>query len=313
LTLAMMRNLHNHFGIPAETLLSEGRAQINWNVAPDYEKFPLVEMAKRGYFGESHKSLPIPQLKNRAEEFICGFLNPILVGNNHELAFLPAPQLQSGARGINDYALLVWTAQVKKKARQEHIEMPYQKGVIDDGWVRELIKLSRFKEGPKLAKEYLARYGIALVIEPHFNKTYLDGAAILDGNRAIIGVTLRHNRLDNFWFVLLHEIAHIKLHLNANTPEITDNLDDKVQQAESIEKEADVFAQEALIPAQYWANSAVRTSYLSADAVKLARELDISITIIAGRVRHETGNWRLLQNHLNKDNVKMMFGLELDD
>jgi HTH-type transcriptional regulator/antitoxin HigA len=52
--------------------------------------------------------------------------------------------------------------------------------------------------GPKLAKEYLARYGITLVIEKHFKRTFLDGAAMLDGHRPIVALTLRHDRIDNF-------------------------------------------------------------------------------------------------------------------
>jgi len=39
--------------------------------------------------------------------------------------------------------------------------------------MRELAKLSAFDEGPKLAKEYLVRHGITLVIEKHFKRTFL--------------------------------------------------------------------------------------------------------------------------------------------
>jgi len=318
LTLAMMRSLYKGLEIPAGILLSEEHCQIDLNVDPDFDakKFPLSEMAKRGYFGEQHKTTPIQQIKDSAEELIRGFMNSISPRSHRELAFLRAPQSQSGARTMNDYALEAWKARVKQKARLEAIEAPYQGSVITDNWVCELVKLSRFKgagQGPKLAKEFLARYGIVLVVEPHFKKTYLDGAAMLDGDRAIIAMTLRHDRLDNFWFVLLHEIAHIKLHLNAECPEITDDLEDKVEQAKVIEKEADAYAQEALIPAHQWSLSSVSQTHSIVDAQQLARELDISVAIIAGRVRHTTGNWRLLQSVLGKGEVKEMFGIDVNE
>jgi len=315
LTLAMIRSLHKGLGIPAEILLSEEHGQIDLATDPDFDatKFPLSEMAKRGYFGEQHKTTSVQQLKDRAEELIRGFMNLVGSGNNRSLVFLRSPQAQNGSRSMNDYALAAWVAQVTQKARQEIIEAPYQDGVISDDWVRELVKLSRFKEGPKLAKEYLARHGIVLVIEPHFKKTYLDGAALLDRDRAIIGMTLRHDRLDNFWFALLHEVAHIKLHLNSDHPIIADNLEDKVQQAAAIEKEADSLAQKAFIPTERWNSSAVSSTHSLADAQQLARELDISVAIVAGRVRHTTGNWRLLQNALGKGEVKEMFGINVDD
>lgn len=320
LTLSMMRILHNKLGIPADILLGEMHSQFDLAADPGFDatQFPLSEMAKRGYFGDQYKLTPLQQIKERAEELIRGFMNSIATGNNPAPAYhLRAPQSQSGARSMNDCALEAWMARVIQKAHQEEIDAPYQNSVITDEWARELVKLSRFKnegqQGPKLAKEYLAQYGIVLVVEPHFKKTYLDGASMLDGDRAIIGMTLRHDRLDNFWFVLLHEIAHIKLHLNPERPIIADNLEDKIQQAATIEKEADAFAQEALIPTERWNLSAVSRSYSLADAQQLARELDISVAIVAGRVRHTTGNWRLLQNALGKAEVKEMFGIDVDD
>ncbi len=317
LTLAMIRNLHKALAIPAEILLNEEYGHINLADDPDFDatKFPLSEMAKRNYFGEKHKSSSLQQLKDCAEELINKFLNTLCLGkdSNHKLVFLRSPQTQNGTRSINDYALAAWLTKVKQKARQEIIEVAYQDGVISDDWVRELVKLSRFKEGPKLAKEYLARHGIVLVIEPHFKKTYLDGAALLDEDRAIIGMTLRHDRLDNFWFALLHEVAHIKLHLNSERPIIADNLDDKVQQAADVEKQADSFAQEALIPAKSWNESKVSKTNLLIDAQQLARELDISDAIVAGRVRHTTGNWRLMPNALGKGEVKQIFGIKVND
>ena len=58
------------------------------------------------------------------------------------------------------------------------------------GWLRELAKFSAFDERPKLAREYLARHGITLVVEKHFKGTFLDGGAMLDGDRPIVALTL---------------------------------------------------------------------------------------------------------------------------
>lgn len=314
LTLSMIRSLHKALGIPADILLSEEHGQIDLATDPGFEptKYPLLEMAKRGYFGNQYKATPIQQLKDQAEILIRKFMHSVGATNQQELALLRSTQSQNGSRTMNDYALTVWMARVKQKAMLEEIEVPYQPGVITEGWARELVKLSRFKEGPRLAKEYLARHGIVLVIEPHFKKTYLDGAALLIDDRAVVGMTLRHDRLDNFWFVLLHEIGHIALHLNSGRPFITDDLEDKVEQSTEIEREADKFAQEALIPSSNWDSSAVSHSSSLDDAQQLAREIEVSIAIVAGRVRHTTGNWRLLQNKLGKGQVKEMFGINSD-
>jgi hypothetical protein len=41
-------------------------------------------------------------------------------------------------------------------------------------------------------------------------------------NRPVIGLTLRHDRLDNFWFTLFHEIGHVLKHLSPENPAILD-------------------------------------------------------------------------------------------
>lgn len=306
LTLAMMRNLHKGLGIPADVLLSESQIDIDLNQPAlfDYTSFPLKEMAKRGCFGTKYIAASPPALKDIAEELIRKFFGQSLSTN---MALLRSPQTQTGTRAMNDAALLAWTLMVKKKALAEPIETSYTQGVITKEWLSELVKLSEYTEGPKLAKEYLARYGIVLVVEPHFKKTYLDGAAMLLGDRAVVGVTLRYDRLDNFWFVLMHELAHVQKHLSPAEPIVMDDLDDKIQRAEQREAEADEVAQETLIPMNAWLASAVKNTYTSADAIELAQQLNISPAIVAGRVRKETGNWRLLHNMLGKDAVKAMF------
>ena len=62
--------------------------------------------------------------------------------------------------------------------------------------------------------EFLNRHGISVEIVRHLPRTYLDGAALqsADGH-PVIGLTLRYDRVDNFWWVLLHELAHVTRHL----------------------------------------------------------------------------------------------------
>ncbi len=58
---------------------------------------------------------------------------------------------------------------------------------------------------PKILKDL----GIYFIIVPHLNKTYLDGATFYVDNNPVIALTLRYNRIDSFWFTLMHEIGHI--------------------------------------------------------------------------------------------------------
>ncbi len=291
LTLAMIRKLYTGLGIAAETLL-QGDGGIDLSDTPAYDpsKFPLQEMFKRGYFKTTFDSLR--KVKDHAEEAVREFMQ------NAQLqpARLRAPLHQKGVRTMDEYALLAWQVAVLKKARALKLSREYAHGSITEAWLRDLTKLSRFDQGPKLAQEFLADAGIALVFEDHFDKTYLDGAAMLDGARPVIALTLRHDRLDNFWFALLHELVHVQKHLRPDNDFIADNLEDKLQMQTHDERQADEGAKNTLITPDEWEASAVRLEHSTENAKALADQLRIHPVIVAGRVRHETGNWRLLSN-----------------
>lgn len=294
LSLNMVKKLHHGLGIPAAALLAnESADDTKGEVDYDYEKFPLQEMYERGMFPDHPGGLKL--LRQDAPRLVKTFLASTTQSAN-VAGLLRAPLFQSGGRTMDECALRIWYACVIRKARQSPPRATYQPGVITPGWLRDLAKLSTFDKGPRLAHEYLSKHGIGLVIERRFNKTYLDGAAMLDGKLPIVALTLRHDRLDNFWFALMHELVHVRLHLQPSRAFIADNLEDKTRSSQQEEAEADEGAQEALIPQKMWKASAVRSTHSMVDALALAREAGIHPCIVAGRVRYETGNWRLLSS-----------------
>lgn len=295
LNLAMIRKLHQELGIPADVLLAKTDDAVDLSEEPSYDpaKFPLKEMISRGYFQGFRGTLR--EARDNAEELIRSFMRGIHLHPTQQ-ARLRAPMHQSGSRLMDDYALLTWHVAVLKKARQIKFKSAYVKGCLSDERLKELARLSRFEQGPRLAQEFLADMGIALVFENHFNKTYLDGAAMFDGERPVVALTLRHDRLDNFWFALLHELVHVKVHLGPDCPFIADNLEDKIHQQTKEEREADDGARDALIPRAEWLASDLLSSPTMDAAFALADKLRIHPTIVAGRVRYESGNWRLLSS-----------------
>ncbi|MGE5452182.1 MAG: ImmA/IrrE family metallo-endopeptidase [Acidobacteriota bacterium] len=295
LNLAMIRKLHQELGIPADVLLATSDDAVDLSEEPSYDpaKFPIKEMISRGYFDGFRGTLR--EAKDNAEELIRSFMRGIHLHPTQQ-ARLRAPMHQSGSRLMDDYALLTWHVAVLKKARQIKFKSAYVKGSLTDERLKELARLSRFEQGPRLAQEFLADMGIALVFENHFNKTYLDGAAMFDGERPVVALTLRHDRLDNFWFALLHELVHVKKHLGPDCSFIADNLEDKIHQQTKEEREADEGAREVLIPHAEWLASDLLISPTMDAALALADKLRIHPAIVAGRVRYESGNWRLLSS-----------------
>jgi len=298
LSLPMIRRLNQGLGIPADILIEDVETDsslVDQEPEMDFTRFPLKEMLERGCFGDFEGN--VQRLKDYAEDLVRKFMQDLLP-KRMEPAFLRAPLHQRGDRQADEMAILAWRMCVLRKAREVISTREYKHGTITPEWLRELAKLSAFDEGPKLAKEHLARHGITLVIERHFKRTFLDGAAMLDNDRPIVALTLRHDRVDNFWFALLHELAHVAKHLKPETPVFIDDLDRTNLQ--TVEGEADAMAQEALIPNKSWSAAKVRQTLASEDVIAYADEIGVHPAIVAGRLRHEEKNFRLLSHLIGK-------------
>ena len=134
----------------------------------------------------------------------------------------------------------------------------YKPGSVTEKLLRDIATLSYLDSGPQLAKEFLNKCGIHVIIERHLPKTHLDGAAIkLPDGSPVVALTLRYDRLDHFWFTLFHELAHVSLHLDKN--EIDVFFDDLTEVGkDKYEREADQLASDVLTADATWTAIASR-------------------------------------------------------
>jgi HTH-type transcriptional regulator/antitoxin HigA len=294
LSLPMMRRLHEMLGIPAAVLMGQPGARLPEPDAKiEWCRFPVVEMRKRGWV-ESRGSAQA--IRGHAEELVRAFISPF----DEEMALpMCARQHVRDGKVMDAYALCAWKIRIMHLAGTQKIGV-YVPGSVTQDFIREVVRLSYLTDGPRLAREYLAKSGIHLVTERHLSKTYLDGAALLmPGGHPLVALTLRYDRLDHFWFTLAHELAHVALHLDSDNEAFFDDLE--AVGSSQQETDADRMASEALIPRTAW-QSARLTPVSSVDEIKVfASELRISPAIPAGRVRHEAKNhslfWQLVGNH----------------
>ncbi|MEN8691739.1 MAG: transcriptional regulator [Desulfobacterales bacterium] len=306
LSLTMMRSLNKYLGISAEVLLNEPGARFPDGMQNlEWDKFPVVEMAKRCWVPN------VKDPKENAEELMRKLI--IQAGGIETVPFALFRQGKSARYNskMDTYALTAWCIRVLALARENPLKNKYKKGSLKPSTLQEIARLSYFENGPLLAKEYLEKQGIYLIVVPHLPKTYLDGAAILmpDGT-PVIGLTLRHDRIDNFWFCLLHELAHVAKHLTESDRIIIDDLDLIRHDAESEdknEKEADEMTRDGLIPKKVWERNPIRGKVTAAKVYALAEQLKIHPAIIAGRVRYEQNNYKLLTKFVGRKQVRCLF------
>ncbi len=306
LTLAMMRSLNKGLGISAEVLLKEPGANFPSEIQDmEWYRFPVVEMAKRRWIPD------VDDLKAKAEELIRDSISQ--AGG---LKIEPTVFFRQGRRGrynpkMDQYALTAWCIRVLFLARKNPLRTKYIKGSIKMRTLQEIARLSYFDNGPLLAREYLEKHGIHLIVVSHLPKTYLDGAAILlPDETPVIGLTLRYDRIDNFWFCLLHELAHISKHLSESEWIIVDDFDLRGKDVEGediIEKEADEMTRDGLIPKKVWDRNPIEGKATTEKVYSLAAKLKIHPAIIAGRIRYEQNNYRLLSKLVGNKQIRKHF------
>ena len=208
----------------------------------------------------------------------------------------------------NFYALWAWCWRVVGTATENAPQVAFKPGTMDMEFMHKVAQCSEQEDGPLAARNCLAERGIALVVERHLPRTCQDGAALrLDSGLAVIGLKLGDDRIDNFWFTLMHELAHVRLHLDGGEERVFFD-DHDLKESIPIEEEADELAEDALIPRDVWETSAAAENPSPMAVYDLSRKAEVHMA--AGRVRYENKDYRLLSQFVGKGEVRRLFGRE---
>jgi len=206
-----------------------------------------------------------------------------------------------------DILLHAWRARVSARAREalEYIEDVHEP--LELKWMPELVRLSREPDGPLRAQKMLASHGIVLMVEPQIPGLKIDGAAFSLDGRPVIGMTIRTDTVDNFWFTLLHELAHVTLHFSTGLAVGFYDQTDKETSVDEQEEEANRFASNLLIPEERWRRSTARIAKSAPVIERFADEQGIHPAIVFGRIRKERGDWSLFANKIGRYTVRHLF------
>ncbi len=299
LTMQMARALHANLGIPADVLLQQPGGELPSALdGIEWARFPLAEMAKRGWI-PNRRDLP-----THAEKLMRGLIDR--AGGEHVLpvAFyrkndLARPECEDGpvrAQGV----VLGGSGSRERAASAGQIQIRHGgSGLPARGREAELVG-----GGPEAGSGVSGetRHSYSLPRSPAAHAFGRRGASACGWHAG--------HRPDpaNFWFCLLHELAHIGRHLGEMRSEaFVDDLtlrDVKGVRRDARENEADEWAENGLIPEDVWRTSRVKDGPSPLAVVALAQRLGIHPAIVAGRIRHETQNFRLLSHFVGTGVVR---------
>jgi HTH-type transcriptional regulator/antitoxin HigA len=179
-----------------------------------YDKFPVKELVKRGWIEFSDNIEVLEQrffdffhIKSidEAPTFACAARKTSYVEPQHilQLAWQNRAALASQAVRVGKYSHAALTAAIS-----------------------ELRGCLQYKEEISRASEILSKAGVKLVIVEHLARSKMDACCfwVNDIKTPVIALSLRYDRIDNFWFNVFHEIDHI-LHGEGKEDPLYENFD----------------------------------------------------------------------------------------
>jgi HTH-type transcriptional regulator/antitoxin HigA len=237
-----------------------------------YELAPISEIIKRNWIGDVES---IDDL----EREVCRFLG---IEDPSQQVQMPVSFRHSETREPQRNALIAWARRAEYLASTQTVALCEVRRL--ENAIPELLTLAGEAADTARVPPFLEELGVRFVVLPHLSRTYLDGAAFSCESGATVAMTLRYDRIDNFWFTLLHELAHI---VAGHEGVFLDNLDEPSGDRE--ETEADQLARDWLVGIEAYTDFVVGTEpYFSEAKIRgFARQVGLHPGIVLGRLHHD--------------------------
>ncbi len=181
-----------------------------------YSRMPVRDMVKKGWLQ------PVNSFKELSGEVKKFWGISELDFNFLEEAVLPLCKKSEAYNQFNASYAATWFQMARNYSRRFETHA-YLKTALEDLY-NNIADYTTITNGIELFIKDLNTCGVTFFVLPHLEKTYLDGAAFLLDDKPVVVYTARYKRIDNFWFTVAHEIAHVLKHLNRETPFVLDNL-----------------------------------------------------------------------------------------
>lgn len=308
----MAKALGDSFGVPADLFSNLQRAFDLANArdpnpgiakrARIQSEYPVREMIKRGWLEDTDAAM--------LEAQMARFFN---VPNINDVPHLAHAAKKTSYDEIPTEQL-AWLFRVKQIAKS--ITVPkYSEQSLKNAVVRLkqlLVDPESIREIPRM----LSESGVRFILVESLSASKIDGVCFwLDNESPVIGMSLRQDRIDNFWFVLRHEIEHV-LCGHGKTHEIIDsdiieNLDSEIA---GEERTANIAASDFCVPENEMDSFVARKSpyFSERDLLAFAKIMQIHPGLAVGQLHARTKRYELFRKYLVKIRQFVMQGTITD-
>lgn len=298
------------FGVPAERFLELqktydlAQARIVTRADPGranrahlFGNLPISEMMKRGWI-DVDDMRNVPKVEAALTKFF-GAASPA------EIEVLPHAAKKTNFSSDVTPAQIAWLYRVKELA-SEMLVARYSPEAVR-GAVSKISALLASPDEARKVPRILAECGIRYVLVESLTGAKIDGVCFwLNDKSPVIAQSLRYDRIDNFWFVLRHEMEHVlQLHgrsvimLDAELEGERAGVGPNIPEEERLANQA---AAEFCVPQKKLDGFIARKApfFAERDILGFARTLQIHPGIVAGQLQHRTKRYDRFRDHLVK-------------
>jgi HTH-type transcriptional regulator/antitoxin HigA len=253
------------------------------------DRYPVREMIKRGWLQDTDATLLEVQMAKFLE-----------VDDPEQIPHIEHAAKRS-ATEVTPAPQLAWLFRVKQIAKSISLTVTFSEKKLQEA-VGRLRQLTVDPEEIRHVPRVMMECGVRYIIVEGLPSGKIDGVCFwLDPHSPVIGMSLRLDRIDNFWFVLRHEIEHV-LRGHGKRDAI---IDIDIYQSDPANEEEHIANQAALVftipEGEVRSFIARKQPFLSErDILGFARRVQVHPGIVVGQVQKQTGRFDLLRRHLVK-------------
>jgi HTH-type transcriptional regulator / antitoxin HigA len=255
--------------------------------------YPVREMIKRGWLEDTDAAMLELQMARFFERANC-----------NDIPHMPHAAKKSHYDDVPP-AQLAWLFRVRQIARTLAVP-PYSEKALRDA-LGHLRRLTLEPEEARRVPRILMDCGIRFIVVESLSGAKIDGVCFwIESGSPVIGMSLRFDRIDNFWFVLRHEIEHV-LRKHGRTIEMFDaelegeraGTGPNVPEEERV---ANAAAADFCVPKAEMESFIARKSpfFSERDVLGFARRIEVHPALVVGQIRNHLQRWDYLNRYLTK-------------
>lgn len=301
ITAELAKLLSVAFGRPAEEFAD---LQTRWNLSlapePSEEvktralarsRFPIRSMVKRGWIRGADQDVSL-------HGELCRFFGVNDLDGIGKIGFAAKKSTEGGLTGEQT----VWLYRVKRIA-EEMVPEPFSPAKLQEA-IDSFAELRAKADGVRFVPRLLNKAGVRFVVCEALPGSQIDGVCFwLDRQSPVIALSLRYDRIDNFWFVLRHECAHV-LHGHGKDKAIIDadlngDISASVNEEERV---ANADAADFCVPTKEIHSFYLRKRPFFADreVQAFAKRMNVHPGLVVGQLQRRMERYDFLRKHLVK-------------